>query len=79
MPTPATLSPFEAPLGTLFLLDPRLVRIITLEGQEALIPTADLFAFLVHLSLVQATAYTVLEPLRRWLEAFGVQVPDLES
>ncbi|HEX9944267.1 MAG TPA: hypothetical protein VGG03_19830 [Thermoanaerobaculia bacterium] len=49
MPRAARCQAFEAPSGTLFILEPGGLRIVTEAGDEALVPVRDVVAFLKHL------------------------------
>ena len=67
---------FEGPFQTVFVIEPRVLRIFTSDGREALVEAEDLIAFLVHLSVHQAAALSLLTDfpyrrlavaLRRWI------------
>lgn len=52
---------YEAPHQTLFILERRSLRVITYEGHEAVIPVEDLLALVLHLSVRQVAALSVLK------------------
>lgn len=50
---------FEGPAQTLFLREPKSLRILTFRGDEAVLPLSDFLAFLRHLTLHHAGALSL--------------------
>jgi len=56
---------FEGPANTLFLRDRKILRILTLPGEEVVLPLADFLSFLLHLTLHHAGALSIVDRAER--------------
>jgi len=52
---------YEGPSRTLFILEKRTLRILTYDGQEAVVAVEDLIALLLHLSAHRVAAFSALK------------------